>query len=387
MPAPPFTRLVAGLEASNPFVGPEAIERTTGHRFRARVGANESAFGISPRARAAAARAVERLHWYADPENYELRADLAAVHGVAVEEILVAAGIDDLLALVIRAFALGGGRAVMPLGSYPTFAFHAATLGAPLDTVRYGTDDHVDLDALARQAGRSEQERSGVSPDSGATLVYLANPDNPSGTWHPVERLRRFLGALPRRCILALDEAYLEFAPGGAPAAPTFAGDPRVVHLRTFSKAHGMAGARVGYAICAAAVAAGLDQLRLQFGVNRVAQEAARAALADGAFVAAVARQVAEGRTAYLELARTLEVPALPSATNFVCLDFGTRQRADAVMAALIGRGVFVRKPPAPPLDRCVRLTIGTPAERAVLAEELTRVLERRPRHGPGTAP
>jgi histidinol-phosphate aminotransferase len=77
----------------------------------------------------------------------------------------------------------------------------------------------------------------------------------------------------------------------------------------------------------------------------------------------------------------------LPSATNFVCLDFGTRQRADAVMAALIGRGVFVRKPPAPPLDRCVRLTIGTPAERAVLAEELTRVLERRPRHGPGTAP
>ena len=447
MEAPPFTELVAGLDASNPFVGPEAIERTTGRPFRARVGANENAFGMSPVARAAAARAAAHLHWYGDPENYALRADLARLHGVGVDQVLVGAGIDDLLALMIRGFALGGGRAVMPLGSYPTFAYHAATLGAPLDTVAYGADDRVDLDALARQACESEALRGGGAggdPDegarslrntqddenrarsrprwppfsdqgtrslgnpqdrdarpagiarpsavsgqatgggapapppagaAGATLVYLANPDNPSGTWHPVAELRRFLSALPPRCMVALDEAYLDYAPGGAPAVPAFANDVRVMQLRTFSKAHGMAGARVGYAVCAAAVAAGLDKLRLQFGVNRVAQEAARASLTDTAFVAGVVRQVAEGRAAYRALARSLDLPTLPSATNFVSFDLGTRERADAVMAALIGRGVFVRKPPLPPLDRCIRLTVGTPAERAIVAVELARVL------------
>ena len=100
MDTPPFTELVAGLDAFNPFVGPEAIERTTGHAFRARVGANESAFGISPRARAAAAMAVEHLHWYGDPENYELRADLARFHGVGVDQVLVGARTISRLGLL-----------------------------------------------------------------------------------------------------------------------------------------------------------------------------------------------------------------------------------------------------------------------------------------------
>ena len=199
---PPFTSLVAGLDAANPFVGPEALERTTGHRFRARVGANESAFGMSPRARAAAADALERLSWYGDPENYALRADLAAYHGVAVNQVLVGAGIDDLLALVVRAFATAGGRAVMALGSYPTFAYHAATFGVALDTAPYGGDDYVDLAALAVQARDSETVRvagaAGVG-SGGATVVYLANPDNPSGTWLPEAAVRDFLTQLPAR--------------------------------------------------------------------------------------------------------------------------------------------------------------------------------------------
>ena len=374
---PPFTRLVAGLDAANPFVGPEALERATGHRFRARVGANESAFGMSPRARAAAAGALERLSWYGDPENHDLRADLAAYHGVGVDRVLVGAGIDDLLALVVRAFAAAGGRAVMPHGSYATFAYHAATFGVALDTVPYAADDHVDLDALAAQGRASEAVRRGSradGEDGGATVVYLANPDNPSGTWQPEDAVRGFLADLPANCIVVLDEAYVDYAPT-APARRLLTGDARVVTMRTFSKAHGMAGARVAYAVGDAGVCAGLDRLRLQFGVSRVAQEAARASLADGAFVASVAREVAAGRDAYRELGRALGVPTLPSATNFVCFDLGSRQRAEAVMGALIGRGVFVRKPPAPPLDRCIRLTVGTATERGIVAAELRNVL------------
>jgi histidinol-phosphate aminotransferase len=377
--APPFTRLVAGLDAANPFVGPEALERGTGRRFRARVGANESAFGMSPRARAAAAAAIERLSWYGDPENYDLRADLAAYHGVDVDQVLVGAGIDDLLALVVRGFATDGGRAVMAHGSYPTFAYHTATFGVPLDTAPYGADDHVDLAALAAQARASEASRArardaGAAPH-GAGVVYLANPDNPSGTWQAEAAVRDFVAALPAGCILALDEAYIDYAPT-APARALLTDDPRVVHLRTFSKAHGMAGARIAYAVGAAAVCTGLNRLRLQFGVSRVAQDAARASLTDAAFVAGVAREVAAGRAAYHELGRSLGLPTLPSATNFVCFDLGTRRRAEAVMAALIERGVFVRKPPAPPLDRCIRLSVGTEAERRIVAAELRRVLD-----------
>ena len=378
---PPFTRLVAGLDAANPFVGPEALERTAGHRFRARVGANESAFGMSPRARAAAAGALDRLSWYGDPENHDLRADLAAHHEVGVDQVLVGAGIDDLLALVVRAFAADGGRAAMPRGSYATFAYHAATFGVALATVPYGADDRVDLAALAAQARASEADRRRISPGAGgggATVVYLANPDNPSGTWQPEAAVREFLADLPATCIVVLDEAYVDYAPA-APARQLLTGDARVVTMRTFSKAHGMAGARVAYAVGDAKVCAGLDRLRLQFGVSRVAQEAARAALADQAFVAGVARQVAAGRDAYHELGRLLGVPTLPSATNFVCFDLGSRQRADAVMAALIARGVFVRKPPAPPLDRCIRITVGTAEEHEIVAVELREVLNEVP--------
>ena len=375
---PPFTSLVAGLDAANPFVGPEALERVTGARFRVRLGANESAFGMSPRARAAASAALDRLSWYGDPENHDLRADLAACHGVGVDQVLVGAGIDDLLALVVRAFATAGGRAVMPLGSYATFAYHAATFGVPLDTVPYGADDHVDLAALAAQARDSEAARRRNGTDGehgGANVVYLANPDNPSGTWQPEAAVRRFLAELPGNCVVALDEAYVDYAPT-APARELLTGDARVITMRTFSKAHGMAGARVAYAVGDARVCAGLDRLRLQFGVSRVAQEAARASLADGAFVADVARRVAAGRDAYHALGRALGLPTVPSATNFVCFDLGSRARAEAVMAALLGRGVFVRKPPAPPLDRCIRLSVGTAAEHAIVAAELRRALE-----------
>ena len=375
---PPFVSLVAGLDAANPFVGPEALERTTGARFRVRVGANESAFGMSPRARAVAAGALDRLSWYGDPENHDLRADLAAYHGVDGGQVLVGAGIDDLLALLVRAFAAGGGRAVMPHGSYATFAYHAATFGVALDTVPYRVDDHVDLAAMAAQARASETtRRRNLSGDGngGATVVYLANPDNPSGTWQPEAAVRRFLAELPDHCIVALDEAYIDYAPT-APARELLTGDARVVTMRTFSKAHGMAGARVAYAVGDARVCAGLDRLRLQFGVSRVAQEAARAALADQAFVADVARRVAAGRDAYHEIGRALGLPTVPSATNFVCFDLGSRARAEAVMAALLGRGVFVRKPPAPPLDRCIRLSVGTEAERDIVAAELRRALD-----------
>jgi histidinol-phosphate aminotransferase len=357
----PLTRLVESLPATVPFVAPEALERQSGRPMRLRLGANESAFGPSPRAREAMRAAVDRVAWYADPECYELRAALARQHGVGIEHIVVASGIDDLLGLAVRGFVDQGETVVTSLGGYPTFNYHVAGYGGTLERIPY-RDFRNDLDELAAAARRT-----------GARLAFLANPDNPTGSWYTASDLRTFLDSLPGECLLLLDEAYLDFAPADV-TLPLDANDPRVLRLRTFSKAHGMAGARIGYAIGDVRTIAAFEKIRLHFGVNLVAQAGALASLDDTAFLADVTDEVTRGRDAYAALARELGLVPLPSATNFVAMDTGSPDRARALVTALAARDVFIRMPGAPPLDRCVRVTVGTATERADFAEVLREV-------------
>lgn len=359
--AAPVAHLIAGLPATIPFVAPEALERRSGRAFALRLGANESTFGPSPRAQEAMRTAVERVQFYADPENYELRAALATVHGVGIEHVVVASGIDELLGLVVRTFLDAGDVAVTSCGAYPTFNYHVAGFGGKLELVPY-RDDRNDLAALAEAARRT-----------GARLVFLANPDNPTGSWHTAADLRGFLDALPSRSLLVLDEAYADFAPPETiPALDT--SDARMIRLRTFSKAHGMAGARIGYAVGAAEIIREFEKIRLHFGVNLVAQAGALASLADTEYLARIVAEVARGREEYAALARELGMSPLPSVTNFVAFNVGSAERARALLTALAERDVFVRMPGAPPLDRCVRVTVGTPAEREAFASVLREV-------------
>lgn len=356
----PFTPIVRSLPALVPFVPPEALERRNGRPLKVRVGANESAFGISPLAREAMRRAVEQVSWYNDPEAYELRTALARLHGVALEETCVAAGIDELLGLVVRLAVEPGDPVVTSHGSYPTFNFHVSGFGGRLCAVPY-RGDHTDLEALAAEVKRT-----------GAHLVYLANPDNPMGTWHPATQVRAFVDQLPADCLLILDEAYVEFAPAEV-FFPVEIGDPRLIRMRTFSKAHGMAGARIGYALAHRQVVGALDKIRNHFAVNRVAQAGALASLGDQAFLQGVVRQVEEGRRAYQVLAGELGLRALPSGTNFVALEIGPQARR--LLELLLENDVFVRMPGVAPLDRCIRVTVGTPAEREAFAQILRQVL------------
>lgn len=362
-PRPPCTGIVESLPATVPFVAPEALERGAGRPLRLRIGANESSFGLSPLARQAMLDALDRLAWYSDPESYELRAELARVHRVGMDNLIVGSGIDDLLGLIARTFVGPGETAVTSLGAYPTFNYFVAGCGGRLETVPY-RDDRNDLEALADAAARTR-----------ARLLYLANPDNPTGSWHRARDLREFADRLPAGVLLVLDEAYAEFAPADA-LPPVEADDPRVIRLRTFSKAHGMAGARVGYGLTATDTVAAFNKIRVQFGVNRVAQAGALASLKDEDFVRAVVGEVAAGRDEYRALARDLGLAALPSATNFVALDMGSFERARAVTETLLARGVFVRMPGVAPLNRCIRVTVGSAAERAAFSEALRELLE-----------
>lgn len=355
--------LVAAVPPSTPFVAPEELARRLGLREMLRLGANESAFGPSPRAIAAMREAVSLTSWYGDPESLELRSVLAARHRCAIGEIVVACGIDDLMGLIVRAFCAPGDPCVATRGTYPTLFYHLNAYGA-------------------RAEFADPDERGGIVPAnivdavhrSGAKLVYVANPDNPSGGFVDRATIAALREALPDDTLLFLDEAYADFvAPGDLPPDVI---DPRTIRTRTFSKAYGMAGARIGYALASAEIVTTFQKLRLHFGVNRTAQIGALAALDDGAFLRGVIAEVERGRDEYHAVAAKHGLPSLPSATNFVCIGIGTKAEADAVLAALLERGVFVRKPWAPPIDGYVRVTVGTAPQREAFAHAFAEALD-----------
>ncbi len=360
----PLTPLVEGLPASVPFVGPEAQERRLGRRFRARIGANESVFGPSPKAVAAMREAAGEGWMYGDPEFFELRQALARHHGVAPECIMAGEGIDGLFGYTVRLFVGPGTAVVTSLGAYPTFNYHVAGFGGRLVSVPY-RDDHEDPDALAEAAGREA-----------ARLVFLANPDNPMGSWLPAERIQGLLEALPGDCMLVLDEAYSDFLEP-AVLLPLDTTQRNLLRFRTFSKAHGLAGLRIGYVIGHPEVIDAYNKIRNHFGLGRVTQAAALAAIGDQAHLAEVVAKVAEARREIGRIAAENGLIALPSATNFVAVDCG-RDGAYArrVLTALVARGVFVRMPGVAPMDRCIRISAGRPEDLEILAEALPPALQ-----------
>lgn len=363
MSRPALTALAESLPATVPFVGPEAQERARGRPFRARIGANESGFGPSSTVRAAMAHAAGEMWKYCDPENHDLKTALAAHLGVASENIVAGEGIDGLLGLIVRLYAEPGSPVVTSLGAYPTFNYHVAGFGARLVTVPY-TKDREDLGALLDAVRREN-----------ASLVYLSNPDNPMGTWWEASEIERLIEALPETTMLILDEAYGETAPASA-LPPLDVSRPNVLRMRTFSKAYGLAGLRCGYAIGGADAIRAFDKVRNHFGVNRMAQTAALAALADQTYLSEVVGKVAACRDRIVAIATANGLGALPSATNFVTIDCGGDGAfALKVMQALIDRDVFVRKPMAPVLDRCIRVSVGPEAEIDLFEAELPGAL------------
>ncbi|HEY8298070.1 MAG TPA: aminotransferase class I/II-fold pyridoxal phosphate-dependent enzyme [Candidatus Baltobacteraceae bacterium] len=353
---------IEAIPLTTPFVGPEQLMREGGHGALLRLGANESAFGPSPRAVAAMTAELPRLCWYGDPESYDLRAALAVKHGCAIENVSVGSGIDDIMGLAVRAFLAPGALALTTRGTYPTFNYHVTGFGGTLATVDYAADGRVDVDALIATARARKP-----------AIVYLANPDNPSGTLLPPADVLRLFEGLPRESLLFLDEAYADFVDDDE-LLPNFT-HARILRARTFSKAYGMAGARIGYALANARNVRTFQKIRLHYGVNRNAQIGALASLADESFRMRVVTDVAAGRADYYAIARSLGRPYLESRANFVCIDFEDNARATTVMNELIKRGVFIRKPGAAPLDRFVRVSVGTPDERREFATRLRATL------------
>jgi len=364
MPEYRTTSLAKGLPATVPFVGPEAQERILEKTFAARIGANENVFGPSAQVAQVIGKMAAQAWKYGDPEFFELRHALAEHYGFGPEHIMVGEGIDGLFGYLVRLFVGPGDKVVTSAGAYPTFNFHVAGYGGELVTVPY-RDDREDTEALIEAA-------KAHSPK----LVYLANPDNPMGTWWPADVVEAMVERIPNGSLLVLDEAYGEFAPDEVmPRIDPF--DSRVLRFRTFSKAYGLAGIRVGYAIGEPELINEFNKIRNHFGLGCVAQAACVAALGDAQHLDNVVTRVREAREKLYQIAKDNGLEALASATNFVAIDCGRDgDFAKAVLDSLVAQGVFVRMPGVAPLNRCIRVSVGYPEDLALFAAALPKALE-----------
>jgi histidinol-phosphate aminotransferase len=370
MQRPRLSAIVESLPAFVPFVGPESLERARGRPFRARLGANESVFGPSPEA-VAAMEAAARNNWmYSDPECYELRSAIAQFHGVGVDNVVIGEGIDGLLGLSVRLAVDPGATVVTSDGTYPTFNYHVAGGGGRLVRVPY-RDDRQDLEALLEATVRSQ-----------ARILYVCNPDNPMGSFWGAADLAHLIARLPNGVLLCLDEAYCDTAPA-AELLPVAVDNPQVLRMRTFSKAYGLAGARIGYCLGEAELIRGFEKIRNHYGINRVGQIGAMAALRDQAYLTEAVEKIARARDKIAAIAAGNGLTALPSAANFVAVDCGRDGiYAKHILDELFARDVFVRMPSAPTLNRCIRVSCGRDEDLAVFAAALGSALAAASLHG-----
>ncbi|MDH5821501.1 histidinol-phosphate transaminase [Luteimonas sp. RD2P54] len=367
--APCFAALaqpgLRALKAYDPGHDLVALRARHGAGRLVELGANENPYGPSPLAVAAARDALGTAHRYPDPLGGGLKQALAARLGVAPAQLLLGNGSHELLMQFAQAFAGPAAGVAMSQYGFAVYALAAQAAGAPLRIAPALPAGH----AMAR--GHDPEALLAAARGEDVRLLYLANPNNPTGTWIDADALARLLDGLPPEVLVVVDEAYAEFvdAPGYASALALLPRYRNLVVTRTFSKAHALAGLRVGYAVGDAALVAVMERLRESFNVNCVALAAATAALGDQAHlregVAANARERARLTEGLRERGRFVH----PSQTNFLLVEFGSATAATE--AALLRQGVVVRPMAGYGLPDCLRISVGTAAENVRLLQAL----------------
>ena len=362
---------VRGLRAYDPGHDLVALRRRFSETALLELGSNENPYGPSPRALDAAHASLADAHRYPDPLGGDLSRALAARHGVAPAQILLGNGTHELLMQFAQVFAGPDADVVASRYGFAVYALAAQAAGATLHVADAHPRDHVtqprghDLDAIA------------ACISSGTRLVYLANPNNPTGTWFAGDTFALFMQRVPSDVIVVVDEAYAEFAldhaDGYRSAFELLPQYPNLVVTRTFSKAHALAGLRVGYAVGDTGLIAVMQRIRESFNVNLPALAAALAALDDLAHLDAGIAANRVQRASLMAALRERGWKVFPSATNFVLVEFG--ERTAMIENGLLARVVVARPMGGYRLPGCLRITIGTAAENARLLAALDAVV------------
>ncbi|MHA6476754.1 histidinol-phosphate transaminase [Stutzerimonas sp. KH-1] len=328
-----------------------------------KLASNENPLGPSPKALAAIQAELSELTRYPDGNGFVLKQRLAQRYSVGVHQVTLGNGSNDILELVARAYLAPGLNAVFSEHAFAVYPIATQAVGAEGRAVAAKNWGH-DLDAMA------------VAIDENTRVVFVANPNNPTGTWFDAAALGTFLARVPAHVLVVLDEAYIEYAEGQElPDGLAYLADyPNLLVSRTFSKAYGLAALRVGYAISSPVIADVLNRVRQPFNVNSLALAAACAALDDVDYLAA-SRRVNDAGMAQLERGfRQLGLEWIPSRGNFIAVDFA--RDAAPINQALLREGVIVRPVAGYGMPTFLRVSIGTERENARFLDVLAQVLQ-----------
>lgn len=355
------------LKAYDPGHDLVAFRRKFGKHALSELGSNENAHGPSPAARHAILDALSGLFRYPDPLGGELKRALAAQHGVTVEQILLGNGSHELLMQFGQVFAGPGVDVVASRYGFAVYALAAQAAGANLRLA-----EALPREAVMPRGHDTEALLAAVTPAT--RLLFFANPNNPTGTWFATADLVRLLERIPEHVVVVVDEAYIEFvdAPELESALGLLARFPNLVITRTFSKAYGLAGLRVGYAIADSGLIAVMERVRESFNVNSLGLAGATAALADAAHLDWVCARNAQERAWLRERLEQRGCFVHPSQTNFLLVEFGARTAE--IESSLTTRGVVLRPMGGYGLGDCLRITVGTRSESQRLLQALDEV-------------
>ncbi|MFW6057653.1 MAG: histidinol-phosphate transaminase [Persicimonas sp.] len=345
----------------------EELRRELGIDDIIKLASNENPLGTSEKVREVVREAAERLHIYPDGAAFKLKQAIAEFHGVEMAEIATGAGSDELLMLAIDTFISPGDKGVVTEYSFGSY---------PISLVGHGADV---VTVPVRDGFLPDAEKLAEACDDDTKMLFLANPNNPTGTYVGEQGLRHLLSEVPEHVVVVIDEAYHDYIQADDYKTALELRDlrERLIVTRTFSKCYGLAGLRVGYAISTPEIIDCINRIRKPFNVNLVAQEAARAALADRDFVARSVEVNENGRAqleaGLRELAR-FGVDWTPSQTNFLLVSMPVV--GQKIYEAMLRRGVILRPMAGYGLPNHLRISIGTQAQNARCLEELADILE-----------
>ena len=364
-------RATSGVQGLQPYIPGkpvEALQRELGLEHIVKLASNENPLGASPLGTAAASGVLDGLNWYPDDIGFTLKQKLSGHYGLAMEQITLGAGSSDVIDMVARSFLGPGRNAVYSEHSFAMYAIYTQATGAaakvaealPLtDAMPHGHD----LDAMA------------AAIDNDTRVVFIANPNNPTGTWLSEAALYTFIESVPSDVVVVLDEAYTEYVTEPQfPDGVKWLGDfPNLIVTRTFSKIYGLAALRVGYGLASAELTAVINRVRHPFNVNSVALAAAEAALDDREFIARSVTNNQAGMAQYLDAFADMGLDSIPSVANFICVDVA-RSGAE-LFQQMLRQGVIVRPVANYNLPEHLRITIGTEEENATCIAALKACL------------
>lgn len=327
-----------------------------------KLASNENPLGPSEKALAAARKALEELCLYPDGNGFELKQALANRFGVGMDQITLGNGSNDVLEVIARCFADTNSEVVFSQYAFAVYPIVTQAIGAKAVSVPANEWGH-DLDAMA--AAVTERTK----------LVFVANPNNPTGTVHTAGAIEAFLDKVPERVLVVLDEAYCEYLtgdeyPDGIKLLERY---PNLIVCRTFSKAWGLAALRVGYAISSPAIADVLNRVRQPFNVDSIALAAATAVLQDEAYLNRSREVNKAGLRQLSEAFELMGLPYIPSAGNFIAVEVG--DQALGIYQALLSHGVIVRPVAGYGMPRHLRVSVGLPEENQRFLDALSQSL------------